>query len=253
MHVASCAACRSYLARFARAIKSSDVDEIPCAEARSRFDAYSSSNGVGAGMAMVREHLARCAACAVQFTAWEHTMALAGQGALAEPPRYPAFDLSFLPQQRITEMWTQARQGVRRLAFEIPAALALLGEALFAPPPGLAVSYAAAPAARRAARSKTRDNLVSLAVDDREQDVRISMNVTEAEQARWLAVGMETMSSGDILTGARIALCNDQGQAQEIKTVRPGERDVRFPDITPGRYLVRIERLGQIWELPLTL
>ena len=154
-HVASCAACRNYLARFARAIASSDVDEIPCAEVRSRFDAYSSSGGAGEGMAMVREHLARCAACAAAVTAWERIMALAGQGALAEPPRYPAFDLSFLPQQRVAELWTQVQAGVRRLSYEIPAALALLGEALFSPPPGLAVSYAAAQPARRGPRSKT--------------------------------------------------------------------------------------------------
>ncbi len=180
-------------------------------------------------------------------------MALVGQGALAEPPRYPTFDLSFLPQQRVVELWTQAQAGVRRLAFDIPAALALLGEALFSPPPGLAVSYAAAPAARRGPRSKARDNLVSLSVDDQAQDICISMNVTEALQARWLAVAMKMLSSGQTLTGVRIALCNERGQAQEIKTVRPGESEARFPDITPGHYLVRIERSGKIWELPLTL
>ena len=252
-HVASCAACRSYLARFARSIKSSDADEIPCAEARAHFDAFRSSGGIGEGMPIVREHLAHCAACAVQFNAWERTMALAGQGALAEPPRYPVFDLSFLPQQRVTELWTQVQAGVRRLAFEIPAAVALLGEALFSPPPGLAVAYATAPAARRSAHSKTGENLVSLSVDDQPNDVCISLNVTEAQQARWLAVAMKMLSSGQTLTGARIALCSEKGQAQEIKTVRPGESEARFPDITPGRYLVRIERSGRTWELPLAL
>lgn len=250
-HVTGCAACHSSMARFVCAIESSDADEISCAEARSRLDVYRASGGEG--MAIVGAHLAHCTACAAQAASWERVMALAEQGALAEPPSYPAFDLSFLPQQSVVELWTQAQAGVRRLAFDIPAALALLGEALFSPPPGLAVSYAAAQSARRGPRSKARDNLVSLSVDDQAQDVCISMNVSEAQQARWLAVAMKMLSSGQTLTGARIALCNERGQAQEIKTVRLGESEARFPDITPGRYLVRIERSGKIWELPLTL
>jgi anti-sigma factor RsiW len=245
-HVAGCAACRSDLARLARAIRSSDPDEVSCAEVRARLD----ERGPVAGAAVFNRHLQHCPSCAAEAAAWERILALRTQDALAEPPHYPTFDLSFLPQPSV--LWTQVRDGLRRLSFEIPAALALAGQALFTPPPGLAVSYATAQAARRA-RARSKDSLVSLSVDDQPQDVRISMNVTAAEKALWLAVAMRLLSSGQPLTGARIALCNEQGQAQEIKTIRPGESEARFPDIAPGRYLVRIERAGKTWELPLVL
>jgi anti-sigma factor RsiW len=215
-------------------------------------DAYRSSGGVDAGMEAVRSHLAHCPACAAEAAAWEHIASPDRKNALVEPPRYPVFDLSFLPQSQVVITWTQVRAQVRRLAYEIPAALALAGQTLISPPPGLAVSYATVQAPRRAA-NRAKENLVSLAVDDQQHDVRISLNVTEAEKAIWLAVAMRLLSSGQVLTGARIALCNEQGQAQEIKTVRPGETEARFPDLTPGHYLVRIERSGKTWELPLSL
>ena len=251
-HIAGCAACRGHLARFSRAILSGAPDELPCAEVRLRLAADNPKRSVGDGANIVRRHLARCPACAAEAAAWERVTSPAGQGALAGPPRYPVFDLSFLRQPQVVDVWTQVRAQVRRLAYEIPAALALAGQALVSPPPGLAVSYATVQAARRAAR-KGKENLVSLSVDDQQQDIRISLNVTEAEKALWLAVTMRLLSSGQILTGARVALCDEQGQAQEIKTVRPGEADVRFPDIRPGRYIVRVERSGKTWELPLSL
>jgi len=142
---------------------------------------------------------------------------------------------------------------VRRFAYDIQATLALAGQSLFAPPPGLALSYATAQAPRRARSKAGKESLVSMSVDDPQQDVRISLNVSGAEKALWLAVSMRLLSSGSVLTGARIALCNEQGQAQEIKTVRSSEVEVRFPDITPGRYLVRVERSGKMWELPVVL
>jgi hypothetical protein len=131
--------------------------------------------------------------------------------------------------------------------------LALTGKTLLTPPPGLAVSYAGAQAAIRGAASAAGTNLVSLAVDDAEQDVRISLDVSEADKARWLAISLRLLSTGQALDSTRVALCNEQGQAQEIKTVRPGEDEARFPDVKPGQYLVRIEHSGKMWELPLNL
>ena len=251
-HVAACAACRGCLARFVRAIMSSDPDEVTCAEARARLDVLHPLSVAGEAPAALRRHVRSCPACATQMRAWQGVMALQEQGALVEPARYPDFDLSFLHHLAPAAVWTQVRNGLRRLSYDIPAALALAGRALLSPPPGLAVSYATVQAARRA-RAKGSEKLVSLSVDDQQQDVRISLNVTSAEKALWLAVTMRLLSSGQVLTGARIALCNEQGQAQEIKTVRSGENEARFPDITPGRYLVRVERSGKTWELPLSL
>ena len=249
-HIVACAACQDYLRRFSRAILSRDPGEIPCAEVRLQLDRYRTSGGVGAAMERVRDHLARCQACAAEAASWESITALAGQGALAEPARYPTFDLSFLPQQSI---WEQVRAGARRLSYEVPAALALAGKTLLTPQPGMAVSYAGAQAATRGAPSSAKGNVVSLAVDDTEQDVRISLDVNEADTARWLAISLRLLSTGQALEGTRVALCNEQGQAQEIRTVRPGESEARFPDIAPGQYLVRIEHSGQMWELPLSL
>ncbi len=250
-HVTGCRACQHYLARFGKAIASSDPDELPCAEVRLRLDRHSA--GAGNGMAAVRRHLERCPACAAEAAAWERIAALAGNHALAEPPRYPVFDLSFLPQVAVSHVWQEVSAGVRRFAYDIQAALALAGQALFAPPPGLAVSYATVQAPRRARGKPGKDSLVSLSVDDPQQDVRISLNVSGAEKTLWLAVTMSLLSSGHAVTGARVALCNEQGQAQEIKTVRSREVEVRFPDIVPGRYLVRVERSGKTWELPVVL
>lgn len=250
-HMAGCAACRHYLARFGNAIASSDADEIPCSEVRSRLD--HDRAGGGEGMGAVRAHIERCPACAAEAAAWERVTVLAAQHALAEPPRYPVFDLSFLPQVALADVWAQARAGVRRFAYDIQAALALAGQTLFSPPPGLAVSYATIQAPRRARGKAGKDQLVTMSVDDPQQDVRISLNVSGAEKAMWLAVTMRMLSSGHVLTGARVALCNEHGQAQEIKTVRSNEVEVRFPDITPGRYLVRVEKSGKMWELPVVL
>lgn len=252
-HIAGCAACQHYLARFGDAIASSDPDELPCAEVRARLDRSHAGTVTGEAMAAVRAHLARCPACAAEAAAWEHITALAGQNALAEPPRYPVFDLSFLPQVTVGDVWVQVRAGVQRFAHDIQATLALAGQTLFAPPPGLAVAYATVSAPRRARGKAGKENLVSLSVDDPQQDVRISLNVSGAEKALWLAVTMRMLSSGSVLTGARVALCNEQGQAQEIKTVRSSEVEVRFPDILPGRYLVRVEKSGKMWELPVVL
>jgi hypothetical protein len=231
--------------RFARSIASHDADEVPCAEARTRLDSHASGPEL-------HSHLRQCPACAEQAAAWQHIQALQAAGALAEPPRYPVFDLSFLPQPHIADVWTQVRAGLRRLSYDIPAAVALVGQTLLSPPAGLTVSYAHVQAARRAAHPK-KENLVSLSVDDQPQNVRISLNVSEAASARWLAVSMRLLSSGQALSNERIALCNEQGQAQEIKTVRPGETEARFPDIPAGRYLVRVEYSGKTWELPLSL
>ncbi len=251
-HIAACTACRGYLARFARAIGSSDPDEVTCAEVRARLGDDVGLAATPAAPDALGRHILHCSLCAAEQAAWQRVHALQAQGALAQPPRYPVFDLSFLPQQPVHELWASVRAGLRRLSYEIPAALALAGQTLLSPPQGLAVAYAPAQAARRA-RGKDKGNLVSLSVDDQQQDVRISLDVTSAEKALWLAVTMRLLSSGRVLTGARIALCNEQGQAQEIKTVRSGESEARFPDITPGRYLVRVERSGKTWELPISL
>ena len=249
-HLAACPACQGYLKRFSQAIRSDDPDEIPCVEARARLDAHS-SGGATNDMAALHNHLSHCPACAAEVAAWERITNLAAQGALAEPPHYPLFDLSFL--SRPAQIWTHLRAGVQRLSYEIPAALVLLGKRLLSPPPGLAVSYATVQASRRDAQQRDPDNLVSFSVDDRPQDVHIALNVTAAEKAFWLAVSLHMLSSGQVLTGARIALCDAQGKAQEIKTVRRGESEARFPNIAPGRYLVRIERSGMVWELPISL
>jgi hypothetical protein len=190
----------------------------------------------------------------MEANAWERIMALNARQALVEPPLYPTFDLSFLPQPApLVDIWKQARAGVRRLAYEIPAALLVAGGNLLAPPPGLALSFAAVQPARRGPRQKSSERLVSLTVEDQPQDIGITLDVTGAEQAMWLAVRLRLLSTGKTLDGVRVALCNEHGKAQEIKTVRAGEADVRFPDLAHGHYVVRVERAGKSWELPLAL
>ena len=85
------------------------------------------------------------------------------------------------------------------------------------------------------------------------QGMRIALDVSEAEKARWVAVTLRTLPADRPLGGARVALCNEQGQAQEIKTVRSGEAEARFSDIAPGHYIVRVQHSGKTWELPVNL
>jgi hypothetical protein len=243
-HVAGCASCCAALARFGRAIASGDPDEIPCIEARL---------GLAAGVSSPRmaRHLDVCPACAAEAAAWQHILAEQAAGALAEPPHYPVFDLSFLPQQGV--IWETVRRGVQRLAYEIPAALALAGKALLSPPPGLAISYAATTDRRRDGPAAPGEGIVALCVNDAASGVRLSLHVARAENGVWLAVGMSASPGGQAPGGERVALCNDRGQAQEIKTLRPGETEARFADLAPGRYLVRVQRSGRTWELPLAI
>lgn len=247
-HLAGCPACQDYLARFRRAILSLDPDEVTCAEVRASVARASAGHAD-----RVRRHLAVCPACAVEGMAWERLGHLQAQGALNEPPRYPTFDLSFLPQPQAAPIWQQIAGGVRRLGYEVPAALALTRRSLGSPLPGLTLSLAAAPALRRTAGERNAENLVSLAVADADLDVRILLHVSKAEHAPWLAVGMSLLSSGQTLHGERISLCDTVGQAQEIKTVRAGESEAHFGEVETGHYLVRVEYSGRLWELPLSL
>jgi hypothetical protein len=246
-HVAACPACQDYLARFRRGILSFDADEVTCAEVRASAACLAS----GAAADRVRRHLVVCPACAVESAAWERIGVLQAQGALSEPQRYPTFDLSFLPQ--VVPIWQQIAGGVRRLGYEIPAALTLAKRSLTSPLPGLTFSFAPAPARLRGVAEAEPDSVVSLAIADPDHDVRILLHVSKAEHALWLAVGMSLLSSGRMLHGERVSLCNAGGQAQEIKTVRSGDGEARFSDLAPGQYVVRVEHSGRSWELPLSL
>ena len=109
-HIAGCAACRDYLARFTRSILSSDPDEVTCAEVRAQIE-KNPAGDAGPGMTTVRAHLERCPECSAEVATWRRVMALSEQGALATPARYPVFDLSFLPQP--IDVWAQVRSTVR--------------------------------------------------------------------------------------------------------------------------------------------
>ncbi len=250
-HIAACPACAAHLARFSQAILSPDQDEITCAESRARMDAYLTGRGVGEGMAAVTAHLAACRACAAEYAALQQTMGSVAQAALAPVPSYPTFDLSFLATP--TPIWQQVRAGVRRLSYEIPAALALIGKGLLTPPPGLALSYATVTAARRGTRTRQQHDLVSLTVTDEAENLRIALSVSKSDGAAWLAVALSLLATGEPVGGARVALCDPHGLPQEIKTVRSGESEARFPAIGPGHYLIRVDRAGKAWELPVDL
>lgn len=251
-HVRACGLCNVAARRFSEAVLQPAGEPITCAEARTRITEQWAGAIGDAGLASLRSHLAGCASCAAEYAAVEQTLALAEQGALPEPPRYPVFDLSFLPQWQPGHLWLPVRAGARRLGYELPAALALLGKTLLSPPSNLALSYANSTAARRSA-SRQRETLVSLAVSDDQEDIRIGVNVSEAQQALWLTVGLAQLSSGKTLHGGRVALCDEDGHAQEIKTVRPGESEARFQSVQPARYLVRVDHSGKTWELPIDL
>ena len=65
--------------------------------------------------------------------------------------------------------------------------------------------------------------------------MRISLNVTEAQQARWLAVAMKMLSSGQTLTGARIALCNEtEDRRRRSRPFAPARAKCVFPTLLPA-------------------
>ena len=142
-HVAGCPACQDYPGSVPAGYLSLDADEVTCVEVRA--SAVRQVYRLNADR--VRRHLVVCPACAVEERWLGADRRNCRSGRLVEPPRYPTFDLSFLPQPQSVRIWQQISAGVvRRLGYEIPAALALPGRSLASPLPGLTLSLAPSPA-----------------------------------------------------------------------------------------------------------
>ncbi len=99
-HVAGCGACRLRMDQMARAIRSDNPDEIPCAECGPALDLWITLEREGAdasdSLPRVAEHLASCAMCSEELAALHTALAAWEAGTLPEPETQPRFDLSFL-------------------------------------------------------------------------------------------------------------------------------------------------------------
>lgn len=244
-HVAGCPVCRERFASLGRAVLSSQAEALSCAECRAWLPDAADDALTGNLASLVTTHLAECPACAAEHAALRATLRLARANALPEPPRYPAFALSFLPSP--AALWTQVRAHLRRLTMEVPAALLWQARQLVAPPPGLKLSYA--PAHVRGEG----EPVATISISDEAAGLRIDLRATRSpEGTASLAVSPVDTASEQPLAGTRIALAEASGRLLETATVR-AEGVARFEAVAPGHYLIRLQRQGNTWEIPVHL
>ncbi len=279
-HVAGCPACAERFASLGRAVLSSQAEPLSCAACRAWLPDAVDGALAGNLASLVAAHLAECPTCAAEHAALLATLRLARAGALPEPPRQPAFDLSFLPSP--AALWTQVRAHLRRLSVEVPAALLWPARQLAAPPPGLKLSYAPARVrgegetpsrlnpqnggdlpSRLTPQNGGRDGksgrdgasrpVATISISDEAAGLRIDLRATRSpEGATSLAVSPVDTASEQPLAGTRIALAEASGRLLETATVR-AEGVARFEAVAPGHYLIRVQRQGNTWEIPVWL
>jgi anti-sigma factor RsiW len=244
-HVAACPACTERFASLGRAVLSPQAEALSCAECRAWLPDAADNALTGNLASLVAAHLTECPACAAEHAALLATLRLARAGALPEPPRYPAFDLSFLPTP--AALWTQVRAHLRRLSVEVPAALLWQARQLAVPPPGLRLSYASARVRGEG------EPVATLSISDEAAGLRIDLRATRSpEGATSLAVSPVDAASEQPLAGTRVALAEASGRLLETTTVRAAGV-ARFEDVAPGHYLIRVQRQGNTWEIPVHL
>jgi anti-sigma factor RsiW len=279
-HVAGCPACAERFAALGRAVLSPQAEALSCAECRAWLPDAADGALAGNLASLVTTHLAECPACAAEHAALRATLRLARANALPEPPRYPAFDLSFLPSP--AALWTQVRAHLRRLTMEVPAALLWQARQLVAPPPGLRLSYAPARVrgegeapsrltprnggdlpSRLTPQNGGRDGksgrdgasrlVATISISDEAAGLRIDLRATRSpEGTASLAVSPVDAASEQPLAGTRVALAEASGRLLETATVR-AEGVARFAAVAPGHYLIRVQRQGNTWEIPVWL
>ena len=243
-HVAACPACAERFAALGRAVLSPQAEALSCAECRAWLPDAADNALTGNLAALVAAHLAECPACAAEQATLLATLRLVHAGALPAPPRQPAFDFSFLPTP--AELWTQVRAHLRRLSVEVPAALLWQARQLAAPPPGLKLSYA--PARVRGVD----ETVATISINDEAAGLRIDLRATRSPEGASLAVSPVDAASEQPLIGARIALAEASGRLLETTTVRAAGV-ARFEAVAPGHYLIRVQRQGNTWEIPVHL
>jgi len=244
-HVAACPACAERFAALGRSVLSPQAEALSCAECRAWLPDAADDALTSNLASLVAAHLAECPACAAEQAALLATLRLARANALPEPPRQPVFDLSFLPSP--VALWTQVRAHLRRLSVEVPAALLWQARQLAAPPPGLKLSYA--PARVRGAD----ETVATLSISDEAAGLRIDLRATRSpEGAASLAVSPVDVASEQPLAGTRVALAEASGRLLETATVRAAGV-ARFEDVAAGHYLIRVQRQGNTWEIPISV
>ena len=244
-HVAACPACAERFAALGRAVLSPQAEALSCAECRAWLADAADNALTGNLAALLVTHLAECPACAAEHAALLATLRLARASALPEPPRQPAFDLSFLPAPAV--LWTQVRAHLRRLSVEVPAALLWQARQLAAPPPGLKLSYA--PARVRGAG----ETVAIISISDEAAGLRLDLRATRSpDGAVYLTVSPLDAASEQPLAGARVALAEASGRLLETATVRAAGV-ARFEAVAPGHYLIRLQHQGNTWEIPVHL
>jgi len=243
-HVAACPACAERFAALGRAVLSPQAEALSCAECRAWLPDAADNALTGNLAVLVSAHLTECPACAAEQAALLATLRLARAGALPAPPRQPAFDISFLPTP--AALWTQVRAHLRRLSVEVPAALLWQARQLAVPPPGLKLSYAPA---RVRGEGET---VATISVSDEAAGLRIDLRATRSPEGASLAVSPVDAASEQPLVGTRIALAEASGRLLETTTVRAAGV-ARFEAVAPGHYLIRVQRQGNTWEIPVHL
>jgi len=242
-HVAACPACAERFAALGRAVLSLQAEALSCAECRAWLSAADKAL-TGNLAALVAAHLAECPSCAAEQATLLATLRLVHAGALPAPPRQPAFDFSFLPTP--AELWTQVRAHLRRLSVEVPAALLWQARQLAAPPPGLKLSYA--PARVRGVD----ETVATISINDEAAGLRIDLRATRSPEGASLAVSPVDAASEQPLAGTRVALAEASGRLLETTTVRAAGV-ARFEAVAPGHYLIRVQRQGNTWEIPISV
>ncbi len=129
----------------------------------------------------------------------------------------------------------------------MPAALLWQARQLAAPPPGLKLSYA--PARVRGAD----ETVATLSVSDETAGLRIDLRATRSpDGAASLTVSPLDAASEQPLAGTRVALAEASGRLLETTTVRAAGV-ARFEAVAPGHYLIRLQRQGSTWEIPISV
>jgi hypothetical protein len=95
--------------------------------------------------------------------------------------------------------------------------------------------------------------VATISISDEAAGLRIDLRATRSpEGAASLTVSPLDVASEQPLAGTRVALAEASGRLLETTTVRAAGV-ARFEDVAPGHYLIRVQRQGNTWEIPVHL
>jgi len=253
-HFRTCPACRGRARHLVRLLASeaADEDDLICQGCDDLLPGYLTAEALGDADApawdRVVRHLAACPRCAAAYASLAGLAALAHGASAAEPPSYPAPDLSFLRSRgpaipgtaampaaagplaaarsgeaplRGAEagLWQQATQGVHRLAAAIPVLIDRAAASFGALAAPLTVQPAPVPVYRRRtpqAPAAARDfaELLELPHPETNTTLRLSLGPVFAGRGS-LALAVNTIEPSQPIAQARVTLREADGALLE--------------------------------------